>query len=979
MPHRMYALLTSLIALACASCAAGQPAQAGPSPESRAELVPDVIPDLRYDADFFDGSHHDDAITPPAEMLGFDVGARAARHGQIESCFQTWAEESDRVRLFQYATSHEGRPLYYMAISSPANIDRLDEIKDDMARLADPRGLSDADAESLIESLPAIAWMAYSIHGDETSGSDAAVAVAYHLIASTDAAVTDMLDEVLVFIDPMMNPDGRDRFLQQIAEHRGANPNVDDQSLLHDGYWPAGRGNHYMFDLNRDWIFGVHPETRGRIKVVGEWRPLLFVDAHEMGPQDTYLFSPPRAPNNPYHPVRRQAWNNEFAKDQAQAFDAFGWRYYSGEWNENWYPGYSDAWASFRGAVGILYEQAGLAEDGVARPEGRVMTYREAVHHQVVSSLANLKTLEEHREMLLDQFYRERKHNVIGGEHDPDRVYFIPPSENESRRQQLLDLLALQGVEMHVATRGFVAENLQDQFGQAVERRSFQDGTVVIAAAQPEGPLTRTLLEFDPRMTTEFLQEERRELLREGRSRLYDTTAWNLTMMMDVEAFQSLSGLPDNVELYEPAEQSMNAIENPGSTVGYIIHGADDRSVIATARLLDRGVKARVIDRDTHLDGFAYPRGSVVIARDDNIGFEGDLEEAVRFVCTDVGVVAMGLNSGQAGGDAPDMGGDHFRLLNQPRIAILTRGAVSPTDAGSLWHTIDQRLGVRTTLLDIDDFGFADLRRYNVIVLPESWRSALNDRALEHLKNWVESGGTLIASGRSAGRIAQSSSGLSSVKVLSDTFEDMDSYRLTLHREWTGRNERIKPDDVWAHSPTTEITQPLAELEPPVTGEDALQALDEWQSLFMPQGAFVAARVDDRSWLTFGARKHMPILFGNNPILMVDEGARAAVRLGAIMQLPRTAEVEEESAWVGWAPVPTGYELRLRMSGLLWPEAAHRIANAAYATTERRGRGQIILFASAPAFRGASQGTIRLFHNAVVYGPGFADSHVISP
>ncbi len=980
MTHRLFLGFTACLTMGFAAVAIGQPKAAGPLAPSDIAPLPQPIPDLVYAQAFFPDTEFDDAIPTPESILGFEVGDRAAKHAEIEACFKAWAEASDRAQLFQYATTYEGRPLYYMVISSPQNIARLDDIKAGMNKLADPRTLDEGEGDRLLESLPAVAWLGYSIHGDETSGSDASLAVAYYLVASTGEAIDELLNDTLIIIDPMMNPDGRDRYLQQIAEHRGANPNVDDQSLLHTGYWPAGRGNHYMFDLNRDWIFGVHPETRGRIKAVGEWRPLLFVDAHEMGPQDTYLFSPPRDPVNPFHPARRRAWNGEFAKDQAAAFDQFGWRYYTGEWNDNWYPGYSDAWASLRGAVGILYEQAGLSQDGVKRPEDRVMTYREAVHHQVVSSMANIKTLEKHRELLLKQFLNERQYNLRGGEHEANRVYLILPSENNTRRQNLLDLLELQGVEMHVATRGFVADGVIDQLGQTHERRTIPAGTVIIAASQPDGPLVRALLEFDPRMSTEFLQEERRELLRFGRSRMYDTTAWNLTMMNDVDAYMLATGLPGNLEPYSGAAFASSGVENPDSTVGFIIDGADDASVVAAARLMDRGVQVRLADRSTNFDGFNYARGSIVVTRTDNRNYQGDLVGVLHAVCNEVGVRAMGIESGFATGDEPDLGGEHFVLLNRPSIAILARGSTSPNDVGAIWFNIDQRLGVRSTLLDINDLNYADLRRYNVVIVPELWGNALDENALKRLNEWVESGGTLIAAGRAAARLATESSGLSSVRELPDVLEDLDSYRLAILREWLGRHERVDPAIVWSNSPDSPIKAPLADFEPPVSDKDELKRLDEWQSLFMPQGAFVTARTDDRSWLTCGADQNMAVFIGDDPILMVKDNANAAVRIGTYLPLPRGVELEDdEISWSGWAPIPAGQEMRLRMSGLVWPEAAHRLANAAYATTERHGRGQVVLFASPPTFRGAAMGTTRLFLNAVVFGPGFAQSHIIQP
>lgn len=979
--------LTAALAALIASYATAQPA-----------LAPTPIADLVYDDPFFPGVAYNPAVPAPESVLGFRPGDRAAKHAEIERVFKALADASDRATLFTHGVTHEGRTLYHLAISSPDNIRRLDAIKADLEKLADPRSLRPREGDRLVQTTPAVAWLGYSIHGDETSGADAALAVAHHFIAANDDETRRLLDSVVVVIDPMMNPDGRDRYLQMVAEHRAANPNVDDQSLLHGGYWPAGRGNHYLFDLNRDWIFATQPESRGRIAAVSAWRPMLFVDAHEMGPQDTYLFSPAREPINPNIPESRDKWLDVFSKDQAAAFDSRGWRYYTGEWSENWYPGYSDAWATYRGAIGILYEMAGLTEDGVLRPEGRVKTYREAVHKQAVSSVANVRTLAANHEAILRDFLLERTRNIAGGEPGAAPiVWAIPPSENIGRRDALLDTLRVQGIEMHVARDGFTSPRATDQLGRTFENHAIPAGTVLIPAAQPEAPLARALLEFDPRMTAEFLESERRELLRFGRSRLYDITGWNLTMLHGVEAFTLEQPMPANAVRFETPAPSAGGVDNPDAPVGFVIPGVDDRAVVAAARLLERGVQVRVADEPFRFDDADYPRGSIVIARADNRADEPAMLESLRAVCAELGLRATGFASGLAPGDLADLGGSHFILLNRPRIAIITRTGVSTTDSGSTWFTIDRRLGIRATLLDAASVAGADLRRYNVIVLPSAFGAALDGRTLERLSEWVRAGGTLVASGSSARRLAREDSGLSSVRQLPDVLDDLTDYRVGLVREWRGRSEEIDTESLWSATPKATGDDPLGDFDAPKQGKDELEREDRWRSIFMPQGAIVAGRTDDKHWLTFGAGGFVPVIFGNDPILMTTGGAAAAVRVGVWSNTNSSHDAGAESTagegpeesdtsrpaakptWIGWGPTPPGQELRVRMSGLLWPEASRRIANAAYATVERRGRGQVVLFASAPTFRAATMGPTRLFLNAVVFGPGFASSHIIEP
>ena len=214
-----------------------------------------------YQIPILDGTYTDD-ITHPDEFLEFGIGERVAAPWQITSALKTWSTQSDRIKVVEYARTHENRPLHAVFISSPDNINNLDAIKKNISALADARSTSDRDAKSIIEDMPAVAWMAYSIHGNETSGADGALAAIYHLIASTDEDVINMLDKMVIIVDPLMNPDGRARFTKSLEQYRGTAPNYDDQSLLHTGDWPYGRTNHYYFDLNRDWFYLTQPETQ---------------------------------------------------------------------------------------------------------------------------------------------------------------------------------------------------------------------------------------------------------------------------------------------------------------------------------------------------------------------------------------------------------------------------------------------------------------------------------------------------------------------------------------------------------------------------------------------------------------------------------------------------------------------------------------------------------------------------------------------
>jgi len=997
--RRVAALFMACLVALCLSTAAGQ--------ETAKPLPPTELAGLRWTNAFFPGTSYRAAVPTGESLLGFPIGQRAANSAEIERCLKAWvAAAPDRTRLAEYARTYEDRPLHYLIVTAPKNLSRLEEIQNGMTRLGDPRKLSEAEAKKLIETLVPVAWLGYTIHGDETEGSDAALAVLYHLIAAEDADVTKLLEEVVVIIDPLQNPDGRDRFLKMIAENRSTTPSVDDQSLQHTGYDPRGRGNHYLFDLNRDPLFGIHPETRGRMNAVSRWNPVLVVDAHGMGAQDTHLISPPREPVNVHFPRSDEHWGRLFARDQAAAFDRHGLVYYHGEWNEGWYPGYTDAWPVFRGAVGILYEQARIAEDGVRRPEGRILSYRESVSHHVIGSMANLKTVQANGKKLLENFYQIRQRACASDGPYAKRTFALLPTANRARLDEFIRVAQLHGFEMFQVGNEFTASRATDQLGRELKDRRIPAGTILIQNRQPLGHLVAAALEFDPRIPGKALEDERQEILRNGESRIYDTTAWNLTMMFGLEALTLPSELPAAAQPYKPTGRAetgvVGSVEAP---VAFAIDGADDLSVTAAARLMERGLQVRAAEKAFEFDGQKFARGSVVITRLDNRTFTGDWRATVDATARELGLRAVAVRSGLGEGDLPDLGGEHFKRLEPPRIALLSRGGSSSYAMGESWFFLDHKLGIRHARLNVE--GAPDLARYNVVVVPERFGGPLPGSWTNRLKDWVRAGGTLIAMGNSATQFADEKADLSKVRVLPDVLSKLGDYELAVFREWLVREGELPPADaVWSYKAAPGLKYPWQSVDGAHAEEKELKKRDAWLKLFMPQGALVAARVDAKHWLTFGCEEPLPVLALRDGVLMAAEGVEVPVRLGYLTKVgtnetasAKTNSAKAESSTksdspdkpdadkkekkepprVGWSALPPGTEMHLRMSGLLWPEATHRLANSAYVTRESVGRGQIILFAARPTFRAATLGPARIMLNAMIYGPGYGAAQPIRP
>ena len=907
-----------------------------------------------------------DSVDHPNEFLDFDYATRVATPEQITSALMSWANQSDRLKVVEYARSHENRPLHAVFISSPKNLNNLNAIKDKVSQLADARITNDRKAKTLISEMPAIAWMAYSIHGNETSGADAALGVIYHLIASEDNDILELLDDMVIIVDPVMNPDGRARFAKNLEQYRGTAPNYDDQSLIHTGDWPYGRTNHYYYDLNRDWVYLTQPETQGRVALINEWKPQILVDAHEMGAQDTFMTGPAREPINKNVDYDLIKWGNVFAKDQGNEFDRRNWRFYTGEWHEDLYPGYS-FYVAFRGTLGILYEQSRMAEDGVRRPEGTIQSYKESVHHQFVSTMINLDTLKNNSKSMYEDYWDGRKYNVSSNSKYSNRSYVVLATNNNGRINALAEKLKAQDIEIYKNDKPISVSNVLKQNGITVSEYTIPSGSMIIPNNQPEAPLVSAILEFDAEIDEEVLIEEKQKRIKNGSSIMYDTTAFNFTMMFGLPAITVPQDLKNNLSNWAPSPETLEINKD---AVIWAVDGKDDRSVAFAARLLEQNIQVRIIDKDSTLSGHDLSRGSVAVIAMDNPSFN-NLHEAIKNVATDLDISVVSIESGFGPKELPDWGGRHFRLLKKPQIAILSHSGFSSYDVGVSWWSLDHHLGIRHSQLNSSLTGYGDLRRYNTIILP-SGNPDLSDYAKNMLMDWVKQGGTLIANNRSTRSII-SSDGMGSVKSLNSSFDKSKSYNIDLMREIYSLEDNIDISNANSNKVDTEITYPW-ETSDVSYSKEQLEMRDKWQSTLMPSGAIVSARVDSENWLTFGAEDVVPVLYGNYPILMTGGNSLAALRIGELIP-----NKDSKAKTINWSQIPSGYDLNVRMSGLVWPEASQRIANSAYLTREKVGKGQIILFSGEPNFRGSARGTNRLWLNAVIYGSGLGTNPLVNP
>ncbi len=892
-----------------------------------------------YSLPFYNDGTYNINIQSPSDFLGFELGSRPVRHWEAKTYFEYLDATVENVSLYSYGQTYEGRELHYLIITSKENHSNLDRIRENIGKLADPRTMDrGAKASQIITNTPTVAWMAYAIHGDEISSADAALQVAFQLAAGTDDKTQFIRDNVIVGIDPMENPDGRERILSQYQQWQGVIPNSDLQSLNHRGMWPWGRTNHYLFDLNRDWFATVHPETRGKVQAILDWKPQFLVDSHEMGAYDTYLFNPPRKPFNPYYHTVIHKWWQRFADDQASAFDQYGWSYYTRDWNEEIYPGYGSSWGIYAGVVGILYEQSRTSGQLVKRPDGSETTFREAIHHQFISSIANLSTVAGHRKELLTDYYEIRKSSV---ESSPNEAYVFPLNNNLDRLDSFAETLQRQSIEVHITANDLRLSSAKSHTNKKIKNFTIKDGALVVKVNQPLKALLHNILQFDIRLDTESMAKERKLILKSEGSTLYDVTAWSLPLAFGLEGYFTTT-LP-RVSLNPYSELSGNGLlKNTNANYGFILDGSKDGIYIAMSRLMDQGIQIYAIEKTVQIEGNNYPAGSILIRNQSNPLLDHNV---LKTIAADSKIDVVGIGTALAE-NGPDLGGSKVNLLQESRIALIGGPPTSAYSFGSVWHLLDSRLKRRTTLLNFMDVRSTDLRKYNVLVLPSAWggtfKQVLGESGIKKLKNWVKDGGTLIALAGAANFLADSSSGLSSVRKKRNILKKLDSYTYNLDQYLSASETSVDSLELWEGKVAEENNK--QETTDKKFNTKEFEDQDRLGRKLSPQGAILRVNLDQDHWLNFGCGEMVPVMFNSSTVLMTKNPAATPARL---------APAED-----------------LRLGGLLWPEAKARIANGSWATREGMGNGQVILFATQPNFRGYFRGSERLLLNAMFYGPG---------
>lgn len=707
-------------------------------------------------------------IPAPVDVLGYHVGERFTDYRNLERYMHALVKASERVEISQYGTSYQHRPLRVLYISAPENLQNLDTIRQNNLLLTDPRNISGQKANEIIESSPAIIWLAYNVHGSEASGTEAAILTMYHFAASMDNDIINALENIVIVIDPIVNPDGRERYVNYINNISQRNPNPDPQSMEHSEPWPRSRTNHYLFDLNRDWAWLTQQETQQRVALYRTLMPQVYVDYHEMGRESTYFFFPATPPFNPNYPEEVREWGKTFGKANASMLDKYGVPYYTGEVFDLFYPGYGDSWPTFNGAIGMTYEQAGGSTGrAYERSDEHILTLAERAHNHFLTGLSTVKTAYENRTALLRYFYTFWKDGVEGIPGDINSI-IIKKGEDPNRTADLVEVLLQHGIEIHRLTGDKTIRNVTRFFSGETKQQHFSAGTYIVNLNQPRSRLAKTLLEPHVDLPDTFF---------------FDITAWSLPAAYNTEAYTSRSFITSGIEKIETPERSKGFVSGRAS-YAYLLSWEQDKAVAVLWDLLQNGYTAHFTMRSFTRQNREFPPGSIILfTRFNPPSLHDDIQTYAMKHDVNVYATDTGLSE-----DGIDLGSIHVRPIKKPQIGIATDRPVIPGEYGELWYLFDEVYNIPFTPLRTEQIAGADLSRYNVIILPsdgdgQGYRNTIDSTTVNSIRQWIQQGGILITIGGASQFATKDASGLTTVTTSPDRSNDQNTEAANERRE----------------------------------------------------------------------------------------------------------------------------------------------------------------------------------------------------
>lgn len=735
---------------------------------------------------FEPGLEYNPTIPVPSDVLGYQLGEQFTEYAATVDYFQKLAAASDRISIGNYGETYESRPLIYLVITSENNQQNLESIRQRNLQLADPINTSKETAEDIIKENPVVVSFSYNIHGNEASSTEAAKQVAYRLAAATDEATTQLLEDLVFVMFPCINPDGRSRYVSWYNSMARSVIGFEPKDLEHFAPWPNGRTNHYWFDLNRDWIWGVHPESRGHTKIYQEWMPQVHTDYHEQGYNSNYFTVPGTTPRNKLLPDQYEALADTFGMANIAAFDKHQIGYFTREAFDFYYPGYGSSYPSVMGAIGMLTEQGGIGGGrAIETSDGTILTIRQRIFDHYLTSIATLQKAAQHKAVFQQYIYDATNPKNAK---DPTKAYILPNDDNNYLKS-VITILLRQGVKVEQATKDFRLTSARSYRTGNLENKSFSKGTYIISTNQPRHLFINSIL--SPSMAIED-------------SVMYDMSTWAAPLAYNLEAYQSNKVINIDSETVTAAPSYDSGLNNPDAQYAYVIDWEQQYAPKALSLLWQKKYRVRTAMKPFS-DGIKeYSEGSLIILKGRNLEKKDYIRKDMEEIATKAKVVIDGHNTGRMLSGI-DLVSNNTRPVKQPKVAMLVEPPFNTYTAGQLYFLFDQVTAlpverVRTSIFQQtaapkfgSRYGYADLNEYDVLILPgggNNLKKLFGKKQINEIKQWVNGGGVLVATESAATFFTKKSSGMTEVvlsKIPKDTSDVIKNIAFADRRDYNGK------------------------------------------------------------------------------------------------------------------------------------------------------------------------------------------------
>ncbi|MBI9041449.1 M14 family metallopeptidase [Lutibacter sp.] len=655
-------------------------------------------------------SSYNTNIPTPESVLGHKIGEWHVTHDKLVEYMKVIASASDRISIEDRGKTFEGRPIVLLTITSPENHKKIDALKEAHFNLTEVN-----KSNSLaVEEMPLVVYQGFSIHGNEPSGANASLVLAYYLAAVQGNEIETLLKNTIILLDPSLNPDGLQRFAYWANTNKSDFLNVDSNDREFHEVWPGGRTNHYWFDLNRDWLPVQLPESKARIETFRSWMPNILTDHHEMGSNSTFFFQPGvQSRVHPLTPIENQQLTKEIGNYHAKAFDKIGSLYYTEENYDDFYYGKGSTYPDVNGAVGILFEQ-GSSRGHAQQTENGVLTFPFTIKNQFTAALSTLEAAENMRVSLLN--YQRNFFKNVSKENSkkPIKAIVFGDEKDVAKTVHLAEILKRHKIEIYKPKADFTSNGVNFK----------KESSFMVPTNQKNSRLLQAM--FEKRTTFQD-------------SLFYDISAWTFPLAFNVN-YAELKNTSEIGDLVTNLKLKEGKVSNK-STYAYVMEWQEYYAPKALNLLLQKGIRAKVGMKPFLVDGKSYDYGTILIPVQNQQLNINDLFSFLNEVAENCHLNIDGVTTGLTEGI--DLGSNHFELINKQKVALLVGNGISSYDAGEIWHLFDQRYRMNITKLDVDYLNRVDLAEYTTIIV-SNISGKINENFNKKLQDWVQKGGVLI-------------------------------------------------------------------------------------------------------------------------------------------------------------------------------------------------------------------------------------------